>query len=107
MRRYVTHNLLQGADGFWRWRFDAARLESFVTLAPDPATQWAALGQVACPTLVIRGAESEALRASTAARMCQELAHGRLVELAGAGHDVHIEQPRSLLPTVREFLTEN
>jgi pimeloyl-ACP methyl ester carboxylesterase len=106
MRRYVTQNLLLGADSLWRWRFDAARLASFMTLSPDPSAQWDALRQVVCPTVVIRGAESEQLSASTASRMSREIALAELLEIPGAGHDVHIDQPRLLLTTIREHLTQ-
>lgn len=104
MRRYVLPNLQQGDDGNWRWRYDAAGLHSFLDGAPDAAAQWAALRQVACPTLVIRGAESEALSAHAAGRMIQELPRGRLIDIPGAGHDVHIDQPEALIAAVVGFL---
>jgi pimeloyl-ACP methyl ester carboxylesterase len=104
LRRFVLHNLRQRPDGRWTWRFDTAGLQSFLTNAPDPDAQWAALRQVACPALVVRGALSEVLSAPTAARMRQELPRGRLVEIADAGHDVHIEQRAALLAEAGAFL---
>ena len=104
LRRYILHNLRQRPDGRWVWRFDAARLASFLTSAADEAIQWAALRKLTCPVLIVRGTESWALSAATASRMVDELAHGRLVELPASKHDPHIEQPVRLIAELRAFL---
>jgi pimeloyl-ACP methyl ester carboxylesterase len=105
LRCYVDHNLQRRTDGRWVWRFDAARLGSFQRGAPAEAAQWAALRRVTCPTLVIRGADSEVLSAPTAARMVREMENGHLVEISDGGHDLHIEQPEALIAALRGFLT--
>jgi pimeloyl-ACP methyl ester carboxylesterase len=104
LRHFVRHNLRQSVDARWRWRFDAAQLGSFITGAPDAAEQWTALQAVTCPTLVIRGAGSEVLTASSAARMGRELVQGRVVEMPLAGHDLTVEQPHALSAHMRGFL---
>lgn len=104
LRHFVRYNLGQDVDGGWRWRFDGAHLGSFITGAPDAAEQWTALQGVTCPTLVIRGADSEVLRASSAARMVRELARGDVVEIPLAGHDLTVEHPEALRAHVRRFL---
>lgn len=47
---------------------------------------WPVWDKVACPTLVLRGAESDLLTAETAREMTERGPRARLVELAGIGH---------------------
>lgn len=47
---------------------------------------WAQWDAIACPTLVLRGAESDLLRAADAAAMTRRGPRARVVELAGIGH---------------------
>jgi pimeloyl-ACP methyl ester carboxylesterase len=105
LRHFIVHNLCQDAGGRWVWRFDAAHLGSFIDSAPSDVAQWIALRQVACPTLVIRGAESEVLSAETASRMTRELSQGSLVEIPNGAHDLTVEQPEALAANVFRFLT--
>jgi pimeloyl-ACP methyl ester carboxylesterase len=105
LRYFVVHNLRQDAGGRWAWRFDADHLSSFIDSAPSAVAQWTALRRVACPTLVIRGAESEVLSAETASRMTQELSQGSLVEIPNGAHDLTVEQPEALAANVLRFLT--
>jgi pimeloyl-ACP methyl ester carboxylesterase len=104
---FVIHNLGQGTDGRWRWRFDTVGLKSFLDQIPGEPVQWAALRDVACPTLVLRGEHSEVLTAQTAARMGDELPSGKVVEIPGGGHDLTVEQPEALATAVDQFLTGN
>lgn len=106
LRHFITHNLRQEADGRWRWRFDAWHLQGWIDAAPDPATQWATLRNVTCPTLVIHGTESAILSRATAQHMVQALPNGRLVEFPESGHDLTVQQPSQLAATVQAFLTE-
>ena len=104
LRRQVLPNLVQRADGRWVWRYDAAGLTAFNDQAPTEADQWAALARIACPTLVVRGAESEGLRRVTAERMASAIPHGRLVEVPRSGHGVPFDDPPGFLAAVRPFL---
>jgi pimeloyl-ACP methyl ester carboxylesterase len=55
------------------------------------ASYWDEWRHVRCPTLVVRAAGSE--RRDIYERMIAELPSARLVEIAGAGHDVHLDRP--------------
>jgi pimeloyl-ACP methyl ester carboxylesterase len=58
---------------------------------------------VACPTLVIRGAQSDLLSKATAEEMTRRGPKAKLVELPGIGHAptlLHADQ----IAIVREFL---
>jgi esterase len=65
---------------------------------------WGPLGCVTCPTLLVRGAESDILSPEIAKRMMQVLADGRLIEIAEAGHSVPGDQPAAFARAVRAFL---
>ncbi|WP_326760605.1 alpha/beta hydrolase [Streptomyces phaeochromogenes] len=75
---------------------------------------WPEWDQVACPTLVVRGAKGT-MREAEMTRMARraQLRTGRppqprtLTEvIEDAGHDVHLDQPRRLHAAVRTFLAE-
>jgi pimeloyl-ACP methyl ester carboxylesterase len=64
---------------------------------------WPTYDAVRCPTLLIRGAQSDLLSRETAQQMTQRGPKARLVELPGIGHAptlLHEDQIR----IVREFL---
>ena len=72
-------------------------------VAAGEAALWAAYDTLRCPTLLIRGAQSDLLTAETAHAMTQRGPRARLVELSGVGHAptlIHGDQ----IATVRDFL---
>ena len=93
----------------WRLHYDPAIALPFAAVTPElvaagEAALWAAYDQLRCPTLLIRGAESDLLSAETARAMTQRGPHARLVELPGVGHAatlIHDDQ----VAIVREFLS--
>lgn len=97
----------EGAE--WRLHYDPAIALPFAAVTPElvaagEAALWAAFDQLRCPTLLIRGAESDLLSAETARAMTQRGPHARLVELPGVGHAatlIHDDQ----VAIVREFLS--
>lgn len=89
-------------------RSDPAIAMPFKALTPEiaaagEAALWAAYDQVACPTLLLRGAESDLLSRATAQEMTQRGPRARLVEFAGVGHAPTLQQPEQV-GAVREFL---
>lgn len=69
------------------------------------AAAWQAWDRLRCPTLVLRGAESDILAPATAAAMTQRGPRARVHEFAGVGHAptlVHADQ----IEVVRRFLLD-
>lgn len=64
---------------------------------------WDAWASVRCPALVIRGENGHVSRAVTE-RMVATAADARSVEIAGAGHDVHLDEPDALAHVLSGFL---
>ena len=65
---------------------------------------WHYARQVACPTLLLRGAESFVLSPELAARTAQTIQNCHLVEIADAGHPIHLDNPPAFEAAVRKFL---
>ena len=105
MRRrelYATRELPNGKIG---WRYDieireARRRGDSVA----PLDLWPVLPGIACPTLVVRAAETDILDLDVARRMIETLPDGRLVEIERAEHMVFEDNPEDFIAAVRGFL---
>ena len=89
-------------------RSDPAIAVPFKALTPEAAAAgeaalWQAYDAVRCPTLLLRGAQSDLLSHDTAREMTERGPRAQLVELAGVGHAPTLVQPDQVR-AVREFL---
>ena len=94
-------------DGF-RPHYDPAIAVPFKSVTPEMAAagemmMWRAWDSLRCPTLLLRGAESDLLTRDTALAMTQRGPHAQLHEFAGVGHAPMLVQPEQV-EVVREFL---
>lgn len=64
-----------------------------------------AVGDVRCPLLVIRG-EHGGLTADDAVRFAALARDGRVVTVAGAGHNVQSDEPAALAAALGDFFTD-
>ena len=83
--------LRQGPDGQWQRHYDMALAQPFKAATPetaqrDEAALWGAYDAIRCPTLLVRGAESDLLSAETARMMTARGPRPQLVEIPGVGH---------------------
>ena len=62
------------------------------------------LSRVACPTLVVRGAESDVFHDEDALRLAERLPDGKFVTVPRAGHTVQGDNPKDLAAELRRFL---
>lgn len=65
---------------------------------------WRALERVTCPTLLVRGAESDLLNEANAARVKQTVRGAELVTVTGAGHSVAGDNPDGGYAAVGPFI---
>lgn len=65
------------------------------------------LGKITCPTLLVRGAESDLLSEEVAERMRREIADCQLVTIPKAGHSVPLDNPQDFTSAAASFLLEN
>jgi len=96
-------------DGDWlKPRSDPAIAVPFKSITPQMAAAgeamlWQNYDRLTCPTLLLRGAESDLLSPATARAMTERGPRARLVEFAGVGHAPMLVQPDQV-EVVRAFL---
>lgn len=66
---------------------------------------WDELGQIECPTLIIKGEESQ-FRREDAEKMAEIIPKGRFMVIPGAGHVVYDDQPEQFREAVENFLID-
>ena len=105
LRHRVSHGLTRLPDGGLVWKYDTAIREAMrLGTRREAMNLWEPLARIACPTLLVRGAESDIVSPEIAKRMLATLPDARLVEIAGAGHTVPGDQPEAFAAAVRSFL---
>jgi pimeloyl-ACP methyl ester carboxylesterase len=105
LRQSLLHNLRQLPDGRWTWKYDP------VLRGPNRRTYpwgdlWRVLAKIACPTLIVRGAESPVLPQEQAARMLEMIPNARMVTISASGHTVMGDNPLEFEAKVKPFLLD-
>ncbi len=105
IRRRVQYASRQLPNGKFGWRYDSEIREARRRGGSAPQMDlWPELPKITCPTLVIRGAETDVLAADTAQRMLKELPDGHLTGVQRAGHMVFEDNPEDTIAAMRHFL---
>ena len=106
MRRrlqYATRELPNGKIG---WRYDLAiREQRRNGTAPPAEDLWPMLPNISCPTLIVRGKQTDLLPAEVAQQMVATLPDASLVEIDQAGHMVFEDNPEDFIAAVRRFIS--
>ena len=103
--RFLTEIWLRkGEDGSYRAHYDPRIAEPFRATMPEKDMEmWPVYDAIRCPTLVIRGANSDLLSKKTTREMASRGPKARAVEIPGVGHAptlMHEDQ----IKIVRDFL---
>ncbi len=104
LRERVRHGLKRLPDGELTWKYAKGLRDMMREGRRDAVDLWEPLPRIPCPTLVVRGAESDILSAEVAKKMTERLPDGRMVEIAGAGHTVPADRPEEFVRQIRAFL---
>lgn len=123
----LTRNLRERPDGRWVWKHALGRnlRSASAAAAPDASTGEDATGadapgdwrrltagmdeelvQLACPVLVLRGAQSDVLSDAGAQEVAALVPNARVATIAAAGHLAAGDNPDSTVSLVRHFLDE-
>jgi esterase len=96
-QRELAHGVLrQRPDGKWGWKMDPAYIRQRVERgAPVRPNLWPTLAQLACPTLVVWGSDSDVLSEAQARRMVESTPKGQLLTIPGVGHAPSLVEPTS------------
>ena len=110
VRGSIMHNLKQLPNGRWTWKYDRRlRQPGGRRFQHDPDTTkrlWGYLERLECPTLVVRGSQSDIVALDTADGMHQRIPNGRLATVEKAGHLVMGDNPSGFERVVTEFLLD-
>lgn len=103
-RQLTESSLRQNADGRLEMRYDPGIGESFRReMSGGDIDLWPVFDRVGCPTLVVRGAESDLLKAETLQAMASRGPHPAVVEVPGVGHaPMFLDEAQ--ISIVRDFL---
>jgi pimeloyl-ACP methyl ester carboxylesterase len=104
LRHRVHHGLRRLPDGGLTWKYAKGLRDMMRAGRRDAVDLWEPLPRIPCPTLIVRGADSDILAPEVAKKMTERLPDGRVVEIAGAGHTVPADRPDDFVRHVRAFL---
>ena len=88
-------------DGRWRLKYDPGIAVPFRASASQPTNLWPVWDRIQCPTLLLRGAESDLLSSATADAMHQRGPRPELIEFPGIGHAPMMLSADQIEPVVR------
>jgi pimeloyl-ACP methyl ester carboxylesterase len=104
--RFLTENVVRRKDAGWEMHYDPAIGLAFSTQANGKDIDiWGIYDAIRCPTLVIRGKESDLLLPETAEAMTTRGPKAKLVEFEGVGHAPTLLHPGQIA-VISDFLVE-
>ncbi len=105
IRSRLSHNLKRLPNGKWTWKYDRVlRSGERGFQASALLNLWDDVHAIGCPTLLIKGAESDILSAESAAKLQAAIPGSRLVVVPGAGHSVMGDNPAGFVAAAQDFL---
>jgi pimeloyl-ACP methyl ester carboxylesterase len=87
-------------DGTWRLRYDPGIALPFRDAAKQPSDLWPLWDAISCPTLVLRGAESDLLSSATADCMASRGPRATLVTIPEVGHAPMLLSHEQIAPII-------
>jgi len=98
LRRSIAwHSVREEEDQRFGFKFDPRWFGVPGRDAPD-------LTQIQCPTLIVRGEESNLLTAEGAGEMAAQIPDSEIAEVKTAGHHVHLDRPAAVMDRIEDFL---
>jgi len=100
--QFFFTNIERRADGKYDWRFAKEPIFAALNDARHE-DRWEIYKSLKMPVLVIRGETSGELSRETFEKMLQVLPGAQGVEIKGAGHWVHFDQPDAFIRALKDF----
>lgn len=87
----LTQHTYIEQNGKWVKHYDLALAEPFKAMTPESAAQgeailWSAFDSISCPTLIVRGNDSDLLSEQTLVQMLSRNPNAQAFRVAGVGH---------------------
>ena len=106
LRRRLQSATKALTDGSVGWCYDVAiRDQSRQGTGAPPVDLWSEIPKITCPTLIVRGQETDLLSPDVAQKMVDAMPHATRVDIARAGHMVFEDNPDDFNRVVREWLS--
>jgi pimeloyl-ACP methyl ester carboxylesterase len=99
--RTVKYNMLRRSDGKYVSKVDHRQVPS-ASSGPRPTLD--DMRTLPCPTLIVRGGDSDVLEPEAAQRFAEALPKGELVTVPNCGHNVHSGNTPGFLDAINPFL---
>ena len=101
----LKYNIRARPDGKWSWKYDKVmRAPGFRPAGWPPEKLWGCLAGIRCPTLLVRGGNSDIFAPEVMERMLQVMPQSTSVVVPRAGHLVAGDNPADFLAAVRTLL---
>jgi esterase len=101
----LKYTIRQSEDGIWTWKYDKV----FRTPGAMPASLpleklWECVESIRCPTLIVRGSESDVFAPETMAQMMDVIPDSASVVISRAGHLVAGDNPVDFIEALKDWL---
>ena len=101
----LKYSVRQLPSGKWTWKYDKVLRTSSGNSPVWPVEkQWTCLSLIRCPTLIVRGSESDVFPSETMARMQEVIPNSTVATVPRAGHLVPGDNPRDFVAALQTFL---
>ena len=100
LKHIARHSVKTDQTGHFRLKSDRE------AMIRQPCNLESHLDEIVCPTLLIRGQQSNTLLAKRWTKMTDACPQAVGIEISQAGHHVFLDQPNAFLDTVTNFLHE-
>ena len=101
----LKYTIRQLPDGKWTWKYDKVFRTPGATPPSWPSERlWECLENIRCPTLIVRGSESDVFAEDTMARMLEVIPDSTSVTVPRAGHLVAGDNPQDLIAELQGWL---
>ncbi|NIB38290.1 alpha/beta hydrolase [Pseudomaricurvus alkylphenolicus] len=105
VRSRLQYSMREDEQGGIVWKHDQSGIaEARLTITPTDL--WPAVESMNCPTLLVRGGQSDFLPQETVNQVMQCNANFQAVEISGASHYVHDDCPEAFNRAVTSFVRE-
>jgi pimeloyl-ACP methyl ester carboxylesterase len=106
LRYSLRHALRPLPDGGWAWKRDRRHLshDGVSALVQEVRATVHDAAAIGCPTLVVRGADSDVFGPDDAAEFATLVPDGRWVSVEDAGHNIQGDNPAGFLRVLDPFL---
>lgn len=100
LEHVARHSYKRRDDGAWLHKVDRR------TMIREPVRVWDSLGQIKCPSLVVKILKSPLLDIEVARQMVAAMPDARLAVLDDSYHHAMLDNPAGLIAVLRDFLAD-